>query len=304
MQELENRGFYVASQARSNYLWTHYTIPASLNVHYVDDEYFNPGNDQSQRLVEKADNHLLGRILKTIGYRYIHVSSGIKWTNTSHNADLIVDFTPSGTLLSGDKTKDPFMFERTTRLSGRFTKPFLRTTAARLFLSSEFDFDPDDPYAYGWGHPFRALAWLDFMKNVASMEGPKFVFAHLLKPHSPHSFDRFGAVTMGFGGWSDEHDPTVPGAFYGQVIWLNGRMLEVIDSILDDYEEPPIIVIAGDHALVRNEEYGHDILAAFLLPDDGESAIYPSITSVNHFRAILDYYFGLNLGLLEDRVYD
>ena len=79
-------------------------------------------------------------------------------------------------------------------------------------------------------------------------------------------------------------------------------MLEVIDAILDDYEEPPIIVIAGDHG--HEPPFRNDILAAFLLPDGGESAVYPSITSVNHFRAILDYYFGLNLGLLEDRVYN
>ena len=82
-------------------------------------------------------------------------------------------------------------------------------------------------------------------------------------------------------------------------------MLEVIDAILDDYDEPPIIVIAGDHGHERhNPAISNEILAAFLLPDGGASAVYPSITSVNHFRAILDYYFGLNLGLLEDRVYN
>ena len=107
-----------------------------------------------------------------------------------------------------------------------------------------------------------------------------------------------GNVTFDLGGWPDDHDPTVPAAFYGQLIWLNGQMLEVIDAILDDYDESPIIVIAGDHG-----HGSHDILAAFLLPDGGETVVYPSITSVNHFRAILDYYFGLDLGLLEDRVY-
>ena len=81
-------------------------------------------------------------------------------------------------------------------------------------------------------------------------------------------------------------------------------MLEVVDAILDDYDEPPIIVIAGDHGHERhNPAIANDILAAFLLPDGGESVVYPSITSVNHFRAILDYYFGLDLGLLEDTVY-
>ena len=306
-EELESRGFYVDPQARSNYRWTSFSIPSSLNMYYVHDEFSNPGNKSYRRLAAQADDHALGRILKTLGYRYVHVSSGIEWTNTSRNANIVVDFTPASLLLSGDKTEDPFMFERATSLLSRFTDTFLWTTAARPFLSSEFDIQPDDPFAYPWQHPFRTLAWLDFMKEVARMEGPKFVFAHLLKPHGPYSFDRHGNITFDSWGWRNEHDPTLPEPFYGQVIWLNARMLEVIDAILDDYEEPPIIVIASDHGFLRNLEhipYAHDILAAYLLPDGGESALYPSITSVNHFRAILDYYFELNLGLLEDRVYN
>ena len=303
VQELENRGFYVASQARSNYVWTRYSVTSSLNMQYVDEEYFNPGHGERQRLVAKADDHILGRILTTIGYRYVHVSSGTRWTETSRNADIVVDFSPSGRMLSGAQTRDPFSLERATRLSRRFTNTFLRTTAAMPFLSSKFGVSYDDPYAYSWTHPFRTLAWLDFMKEAGTIQGPKFVFAHLIKPHEPASFDRHGNTTLFREGWSNDHDPTVSSAFYGQVIWLNDRMLEVVDAILDSYEEPPIILIAGDHGDRDVPELSEhfDILAAFLLPDGGDSALYPSITSVNHFRAILDYYFELDLGLLEDR---
>ena len=292
IRELERRGFYVASQARSNYLRTHLSIPSSLNISYLDEV---AGYEEFER-IKMADDHILGRILKALGYRYVHVGSGHVMTSTSRHANLVVDFAPSGILLSGAEA--PLALEETTRLSSEFTNTFLRTTAAEPFLSKEFDVEHDG--FYHWANPFRTLAWLDFIKRVGTTERPKFVFAHLLKPHSPHSFDRFGAMSMDLAGWSDDHDPTVSSAFYGQIIWLNARMLEVIDSILDDYDEPPIIVIAGDHG---HAPHRNDILAAFLLPDGGASAVYPSITSVNHFRAILDYYFGLDLGLLEDRVY-
>ena len=301
VQELENRGFYVAPQARSNYISSFLSIPSSLNMEYVGED--NSADDvESRQLVEMADDHRLGRILKTLGYKYVHVSSGWLVTSTNSNADLVVDFTPSGRVISGTETQDPSLFATYARLSGRFTTTFLRTTAASPFLSHQFSAEDDVPYR--WPHPFRTLAWLDFMKEVASINGPKFVFAHLVKPHGPASFDKYGNITFDLGGWSDDHDPTVSEAFYGTVLYLNARMLEVIDAILDDYEEPPIIVIAGDHGHEkRNPSISHDILAAFLLPDGGETALYPSITSVNHFRAILDYYFELNLGLLEDRVY-
>ena len=38
-------------------------------------------------------------------------------------------------------------------------------------------------------------------------------------------------------------------------------------------------------------------------PDGGESKLYPTITPVNSFRVILDYYFQTDFGLLEDRSY-
>ena len=306
VRELESRGFYVAPNAQSDSPNTIHSIPSSLNMTYPDELV---RNGEMTQLDEIADDHALGRTLKALGYQYVHVSSGWILTDTSRNADLLVDFAPSGRILAKPETTGLFSFQSATRLSRRSITTFLRTTAARLLVSREFSAQRSGDDAYDWRHPFRTLAWLDFMKEVGTMERPKFVFAHLLKPHSPYSFDKFGEVNMDLTGWSDDHDPTVNSAFHGQLIWLNGRMLEVIDAILDDYEEPPIIVIAGDHG----HRHGHkregrstnmDILAAFLLPDGGETALYPSITSVNHFRAILDYYFGLNLGLLEDRVYN
>ena len=302
VQQLENRGFYVAPQARSNYARTYHSATSSLNMEYVDAEYFDTNREAAyRRLRARIDAHTLGHILTTIGYRFLHISSGFELTNSNSTAHVVVSFSPSGTLFSGEETRETFGLERATQLSSRFTTALLRTTVAKLLLSPRFGIQHR---SYGFEHPQRALAWLDFMKEVGNWDGPKFIVAHLIKPHGPYSFDRHGNITFDRTGWRDDHDPTVPGAFYGQLIWLNGQMLEVIDAILDDYEQTPIMVIAGDHGHEKhNPSISHDILAAFLLPDGGESAVYPSITSVNHFRAILDFYFGLNLGLLEDRVY-
>ena len=133
--ELERRGFYVAPQARGNYPRTRYSIPSSLNMHYIDDEYFSPGNWERQRLVTRANDHLLGRILTKIGYRYVHVSSGIDWTDTSGNADLVVDFASSGRRLFGPEVGNSFSLEQSSSLSSRFAGTFLHTTVAKPFLS-------------------------------------------------------------------------------------------------------------------------------------------------------------------------
>ena len=309
VQELQRRGFYVASQARSNYGKTLQSLPSSLNMRYVNESLgqLHPHDIQirhSRQLHAATYDHTLGRVVKALGYQYVHVLSGwprgSRATDTPRKADLTVDFGPSGTLFS--RADELSRFDNAARVSNEFTTALLQTTAARPFLSQQIQVNTGG--RYNWTDPARALAWLEFMKSAGTMGKPKFVFAHIIKPHAPHSFDRYGNVTFHLAGWPDDHDPTVSNAYYGQIIWLNGQMLEVIDAILDDYDEPPIIVIAADHGDDRhNPAIANDILAAFLLPDGGESALYPSITSVNHFRAILDYYFGLDLGLLEDRVY-
>jgi len=45
------------------------------------------------------------------------------------------------------------------------------------------------------------------------------------------------------------------------------------------------------------------IFNAYYLPRGGTSKLYPTITPVNTFRIILNYYFGMNYKVLEDKSY-
>ena len=102
--ELESRGFYVDPQARSNYNASLWSIPSSLTMEYVDEF---PGEDKValRHILKRTIDHTLGRILKKLGYKYVHVSSGWVMTRTSRNADLVVDFSPAGRLVSGAEIK-------------------------------------------------------------------------------------------------------------------------------------------------------------------------------------------------------
>lgn len=303
VRELETRGFYVDPYARSNYPRTQYSISASLNMDYYEE--YSWGQEKSLQLYRTANDHALGRIMRAIGYKYVHVSSGWYITNSSPTADLIVAFSSNGYTVSESQIPDPCFVERILTVGNEFTSEFLATTMVNRFFSvNSLDFVG----ACGdhWKDPSFALEWIEFMKTSARISGPKFVLAHFLKPHEPYSFDRHGNISPLREGWSDDHDPTVDSAFYGQILWLNDRLLEVIDAILSEYDEPPIIVIAGDHG-GRGAGFGDptatEVLAAYLLPDGGETVIYPHITSVNVFRSILNYYFDLDLNLLQDKVF-
>ena len=45
------------------------------------------------------------------------------------------------------------------------------------------------------------------------------------------------------------------------------------------------------------------ILNAYHLPNGGNSLLYPSVSPVNTFRVIFNYYLGADFDLLEDRSY-
>ena len=303
VHELESRGFYVDPHARSNYPRTQWAISASMNMDYYD--IYEQEQETAQQLFQTGNDHALGRIMQALGYKYVHISSGWYFTNTSPVADLNVSFGPNGHIVSEATTQDPCILERILNLSNEFTVGFLRTTMAERFVRLDPRWQIGSCTHY-WKQAAFALEWIEFMKNVSNISGPKFVFSHLLKPHAPHTFDRHGNISPVLGGWSDEHDPSVESAYYGQILWLNDRLLEVVDAILKEDEEPPIIVIASDHGSRKmgvGNPIATQILAAYLLPDGGVSAIYPHITPVNMFRAILNYYFDLKFDMLKDKVY-
>ena len=298
--ELENRGFFVASQATSNYNSSIESIPSSLNLSYLDDlGQRSPESDAD--LVGLVHYNALAAILKHIGYAYVHLESGHAVTDEAPLADQFVAFMRSGTQVRVDGRKSGS--SDVEIVSREFTCELARTTL--LWPAFNRCFLAEDDTIFEWWSPIRALRMFEFLSSPIDVRGPVFVFAHIVKPHPPATFDRYGNYVSGnsvYDEFDDRHDPSVPSAYIGQLIYVNSLVLDMIDSIIRNSETEPIIVLAGDHGRHHDRHYGHFVLAAFHLPAGGNAAVYPSISSVNHFRVILNYYFGLGVTLVDDRV--
>jgi hypothetical protein len=141
-------------------------------------------------------------------------------------------------------------------------------------------------------------------------EKPIFVFAHLETPHAPYIFGPNGEEVPEHLQ-RDLDFESVKGPYTNQLAYVSKKIRLVIDEILSKSKRPPIILLQGDHGVnevklgyadyVENPELGFGILNAYYLPEDGEKLLYDSISPVNSFRVVFNYYFNTNYEILEDR---
>jgi hypothetical protein len=138
---------------------------------------------------------------------------------------------------------------------------------------------------------------LDTLPKVPRLPAPKFVFAHIVSPHSPYIFGPDGEETQ-----NADLDTIV--GYTNQVTYLNKRILPIIDEIISASETPPIIILQADHGWARDEpERRMRILNAYYLPGSGDELLYKSVSPVNTFRLIFNHYFEADFPLLDDLSY-
>jgi hypothetical protein len=307
INELRQKGFYVADCSRPNYDSTEQSLITTFNMNYLSDLISEHPN--------LADNNFYGVYIKNsevrkqldkLGYITVAFRTGYTWTEIENaNVFLGLDRSP---------------------ISSKYVHPFeemyLKSTAGLLiidinaklhisqyFLKKNFAADnpnlpaPDFPYQ---GHVKTALFVLDQLPNVVSITGPKFVFAHIMVPHQPYVFAPDGSLLTDPGYWSGDFAGPINSEFrrkgyISSVQFINNRILPILGKIISDSNLPPIIVLEGDHGLIDHNRNTN--LLAFYLPD-GYEALYPSITSVNSLRLIMDEYVGADYPLLPDISYD
>jgi hypothetical protein len=293
---LEDRGFTFAPDAWANYFKTALSLTSSLSMDYLDPTRF-PADAAGFDLVYQALREPLPvpATLTAIGYEYIHVASYWPPTETNADADIVVRY--------GDATE----FEAAVRA----------TTA--LSLLEEPHPEDEDPETIPFPDLARETTLFAFeaVEDAARRPGPTYVFAHILVPHPPYVFNADG--TMPTAAESEER--TEEEKYRAQLAWANGRILAMVDRLLDvPANEQPIIILQGDEgpfpARYRTTGGGFawftatedevaqkfGILNALHLPGvDPEASGFTDHTSpVNNFRIVMNAYFGADLPLLPD----
>ncbi len=275
ISSLELLGFYVADCSQSNYSQTVLSLPSSLNYDYLDDLY-NLAKDQETPLRPLISQSVARRFLELRGYKTVAFETGFNWSQIT-DADVYLAPQPGRQELNA------------------FQYMLVQTTAGRLLLDVAALGIPNVP---DYLSRRRTEFVLEKLQGLPSMNGPKFVFVHLVIPHPPYVFGPNGEAT------SIDMDALTPEisakGYIDQTIFISEQMKRIVAEIIANSPTPPIIILQGDHGPNSpNMAYRMANLNAYYLPGH-EDMLYSTITPVNTFRIIFDEYFGQNLPLLPD----
>jgi len=295
LDELKQRGFYVAECSQSNYSQTSLSMASVLNYNYLDalSDEFTSSNKDTSGLIQLISNSAVRQQLENLGYSFVTFENPYYWLRIP-DADFY--FAPSNSALGlGETMLRVNLFEA---MLIRESALVLLTDSATV-LSRVFKVDMDYPNKE---HRELILYTLDKLKTIPlEIPSPKFIYAHIISPHSPIVFDQNGEFK------EVQSDPPIDvyaAALADQIRYLNKRILGVVDEIINTSATPPIIILQGDHGVgIVKPNYRMDILNAYYLPNGGDKPLYSTITPVNTFRVIFDHYFGGQLPLLEDMSY-
>jgi hypothetical protein len=301
LDSLKSRGFQIADDARANYGQTLVSLASSLNLTYLDELAARVGvdNDDRHPLEEMIRDSALVRFLRQRGYHTVAFPSGFVGTKMT--------------------TADTFIKE--DRQLTEFQRALLRMTPVALAFRATEKTSARPILVSNQSHAAYVLYPLEHIPQVVPARHPVFVFAHIICPHPPFLFDRNGRLPEGQrmmryqapalladgSGFAGTREQYIAG-YREQLMFLNGKVLVMLDRLLAEADRPTVIILQGDHGpgsrlnwedparTDTKERMG--ILLACRLPEPGDAPIDRQTSPVNVFRMVLDRYLGADLPLL------
>ena len=275
---LQDQGFYIVDKSHSNYSMTSLSTSSILNFRYLTDLEIDSYTKFGMRHIVQnlMNNNSVFSFLKKCGYTTI-LTPAIATQGKLFGADIEIN---------GDYQND-------------YYRELIGNTPYRLFTHVQ-DMN------------YRAItSSVDIIKELPTTgDGPFIVFAHILSPHGPISFDKNGDY-VSINESKRRTDAEEYREYYrNQLIGLNAMILELVQHILANSKEPPIILIQGDHGLrgrmrLKNEKlspvtiFGN--LNAMYLPGYNYDELRDDMSLVNTYRYIFNHFFGTDMEILEDK---
>ncbi len=307
LDALEDRGFYIVSESRSNYMNTTYSLNTSLNLLYFHEV---PLQIFRQARYDLQTNYV-SQFLRDQGYQVVVYNSGTGDTNHQY-ADIFVSPDPPQTEDSNDFNS--------------FEHLFLRTTLGLLLYSKDTQSNPAEGISQAFIDSVnreldvrreRIRFALAHLPDYTTESGNYFLFSHIYLPHFPFLYgpnqeelEYHQNVNL---YWYEVEPENYIEYYTYQLDYLNQAVIGTIDSIIANSERPLVIIIQGDHGDEKYLNWDEPdaqgvhvrtaILNAIYFSDGDYEMLYPTMSPVNTFRIILNKWFGTQYPLLADHSY-
>ncbi len=294
---LINLGFYIQENASSNYDKTLFSLASTLNLDYINQ--LEKGELREENTELYLANNRVSEILKTNGYKYYLFDLGYALKVKYSSKDILIKTLSEG--VQNDMISSP---------DNDFFTHFLDNSIFALLPDNYSNFT-NEGFANKIKNVFKSLP------SIASIEGRKFVFAHIISPHPPFIFDSKGnyryKVSSKAKLWKRED-------YIEQLNYINTETLKAINLIIkNDKSLNKMIIIQGDHGsrtLNTNTNYSNRepwvterygiFNAIYINANDSlkkKTLENWKYSSVNTFRIILNNYFQINTPILPDKKY-
>ena len=299
---LKQREFYVVENSHSNYSLSSTSIPATMNMNYINFLVDELGEDSRsyEPLLGKdfglyADNQVI-KNFKSMGYKVAKIGSVPMYLHEMPLADLSLCY-------KSIHLMDNRLFDTVARTSmiGYFIERWSEDMQRQIIL----------------------CAFEELPKISSYYEEPVFAWSHIMIPHFPLIFGADGEpVTPGesllvmnnphlFEGTDSSWN--IKQQFLQQLQFANKKSIKLIDKILEN-EKQSIIIIQSDHGSAFDvnlhdptDDDVHQRLSninAIYFPDEKPREILMNDqTNVNTFRIVFNSYFGSDYDILEDKIY-
>ena len=283
---LTNKGFNVNHKSYSNYDGSLYSITSTFNMRYLNFLIEDQIGQKVLHIPEKmiAENTIMQNF-KSAGYKIINIQKPFEQEALSSSS--LIDLV----LCKRSKYIDSQLLSMTVK------------TSILVFLVEKWE-----------QQDLRDAALCQFSelpKQYQKFNEPIFVYSHILVPHPPYIFGPEGEAVssvrpQGLESWQDKE------GYINSVKFANKKITQIVDELLADTENSPVIIIQGDHGFGieqgisnpnDNIEQQMSIFSAHYLPEIEENFPDDIFTSVNTFRIIFNSYFDTDYDLLENKIY-
>jgi hypothetical protein len=269
---LRNYGFRIAKNTTTHSKDTAVVMASLLNMEKLE----TPPPEMEGPIFERIRTNRVFSTLHSLGYQTVHfpILSYASLVTPMRHADREV--IPQQIL--GSHHLDDFRYE------------LIKTTLCRPLLKGFYTDGTNSLSALYTNYIFQQL------EGMPRQKGPKFVYAHIPCPHAPFVFDEAGN-SIGYQRVGNEQ------YYLGQYKYVSRKTLAVMDAILGQSENPPIVILLSDHgprgesanSIGSRDEHWQRIFFAALIPDEKiRVKITDTFPVLQTFRLLFDDYFPKN----------